>query len=707
MRSAPPSAGSWTRHVATAAALVTLLDERWTAWVQLGLFGIAAGLNSGWASRCLGRFWRLLKLAFFLGAAPVFLLLVDSTRLGEEWLLVRIVYYTLLAGMLALPLVEFDSVRDLRRTTWVLAACFFISATYFQSRAFTLALLAAAFGLFHAFHTADNSVRPAPPARWAWRMAGFHFLLALSCGAVVFQLFPRVWFRSTRDANQSGSGDQVSEPIAGSRQMMEVGASSRRDQLQFANILDLSRSGIEVLTIRMVLEATGAPFWATNSLYLRASVFETYFDGKWRAHQPARVFRDTEDGARDGWTWVRAVDPHGAGPVVRQTIRMRPLDDFCFCLPEPLAINQPAINYEPQGILIFPQKATNTLDYQVISELPAASDAVAFAASSLHPRSIDLTSYLQVPSSLRPVLRRYYPHWNLATSPAQQAEQIRHYLQSQFQYGPTSFLPGEDTDPVRAFLTTSHRGYCTHFAAAMALLARSIGLPSRVATGYHFTGLPDADGSYHIRDLNAHAWTEVYLPARGWIIFDATPPGERPSGERPQTVRIWWTVVAVLGRIHDVVTEFNAADQKAFLAYADRLGQSVLALPIKWGSSLRAWLCLIGSGGLAWVLFRKLPLRHRRRILEGLSRTNTRCAVPFYADLLWMLARRGLAKPSAMTAQEYCAELNRRFPQPEIIRLTRQFYRVKYGGVTLSATELRDIEQELAQVEATLARRLT
>ena len=124
MRSAPPSAGSWTRHVATAAALVTLLDERWTAWVQLGLFGIAAGLNSGWASRCLGRFWRLLKLAFFLGAAPVFLLLVDSTRLGEEWLLVRIVYYTLLAGMLALPLVEFDSVRDLRRTTWVLAACF-------------------------------------------------------------------------------------------------------------------------------------------------------------------------------------------------------------------------------------------------------------------------------------------------------------------------------------------------------------------------------------------------------------------------------------------------------------------------------------------------------------------------------------------------------------------------------------------------------
>jgi len=207
--------------------------------------------------------------------------------------------------------------------------------------------------------------------------------------------------------------------------------------------------------------------------------------------------------------------------------------------------------------------------------------------------------------------------------------------------------------------------------------------------------------------LNAHAWTEVYLPTRGWIIFDPTPPGERPSGERPETVRIWWTIVAVLGRIHDVVSEFNAADQKAFLAYADRLGQSVLALTIQWGSSPQAWLCLIGSGGLAWVLFRNLPLRSRRRILEGLSRTNTRCAVPFYADLLWMLARRGLAKPSAMTAQEYCAELNRRFPQPEIVRLTRQFYRVKYGGVTLSATELRDIEQELAQVEATLARRLT
>src|SRR5205823_9738177 len=79
----------------------------------------------------------------------------------------------------------------------------------------------------------------------------------------------------------------------------------------------------------------------------------------------------------------------------------------------------------------------------------------------------------------------------------------------------------------------SKEGYCDYFATAMAVMLRSVGIPSRVASGY-VTGDWDASTqSYIATEHHAHSWTEVYFPGYGWITFE--PSANRPAPVRPET----------------------------------------------------------------------------------------------------------------------------------------------------------------------------
>jgi len=81
---------------------------------------------------------------------------------------------------------------------------------------------------------------------------------------------------------------------------------------------------------------------------------------------------------------------------------------------------------------------------------------------------------------------------------------------------PTGGLP-----PLAHFVTDGKRGYCQHFAGAMALMLRFLGIPARVAAG--FTSGKREDGVWTVTDHNAHAWVEVWFAGYGWLAFDPTP----------------------------------------------------------------------------------------------------------------------------------------------------------------------------------------
>lgn len=75
--------------------------------------------------------------------------------------------------------------------------------------------------------------------------------------------------------------------------------------------------------------------------------------------------------------------------------------------------------------------------------------------------------------------------------------------------------------PLVAFVTRTKQGYCQHYAGAMALMLRTLGIPARVAVG--FTSGARRDGKWVVTDHDAHAWVEAWFAGLGWVPFDPTP----------------------------------------------------------------------------------------------------------------------------------------------------------------------------------------
>jgi Transglutaminase-like enzymes, putative cysteine proteases len=92
----------------------------------------------------------------------------------------------------------------------------------------------------------------------------------------------------------------------------------------------------------------------------------------------------------------------------------------------------------------------------------------------------------------------------------------------------TTHEPG--ADPVDQFLFEMEGGDAQYFASAMVVLLRTQGIPARYVTGYS-VGEPAGEEKYVVRNVNAHAWVEVYFSGHGWIAFDPTPVDERLDAE--------------------------------------------------------------------------------------------------------------------------------------------------------------------------------
>ncbi len=109
---------------------------------------------------------------------------------------------------------------------------------------------------------------------------------------------------------------------------------------------------------------------------------------------------------------------------------------------------------------------------------------------------------------------------------------LRRYLARNCAYDlQTPPLPKKEDDAVRYFLFESRRGYCDVFASSLAVMARSLGIPARIATGF-LPGEYDLErGEYVVRDRDRHSWAEIYFPGYGWQSFEATPSSDStPQG---------------------------------------------------------------------------------------------------------------------------------------------------------------------------------
>ncbi len=107
-------------------------------------------------------------------------------------------------------------------------------------------------------------------------------------------------------------------------------------------------------------------------------------------------------------------------------------------------------------------------------------------------------------------------------SPYVAVNRIESHLRQRFIYDEAPPFP-EGRPPLVDFVFNTRRGFCQHFAGTMALMLRSVGIPTRVAVGYTPGRLDPERDEYTVLDRDAHSWVEVYLPETGWIDFDPTP----------------------------------------------------------------------------------------------------------------------------------------------------------------------------------------
>jgi hypothetical protein len=169
-----------------------------------------------------------------------------------------------------------------------------------------------------------------------------------------------------------------------------------------------------------------------------------------------------------------------------------------------------------------------------VSSLEAGSQYVATSqvseadATSLREAGTDYPDwvrqrYLQLPASLPGRVRLLAEEITAnAENPYDKAIALERYLRRNVTYDLAPPDPPEGWDYVDFLLFDSQRGYCSGYATAMAVLARSVSIPARLAAGYA-EGEYDAERTvFQVRGTNAHSWVEIYFPGYGWVEFEPT-----------------------------------------------------------------------------------------------------------------------------------------------------------------------------------------
>lgn len=238
--------------------------------------------------------------------------------------------------------------------------------------------------------------------------------------------------------------------------------------------------------------------------------------------------------------------PEGRLPdIIRVARRQRPSGDITLItLPYPL---------EPEQ------------GYTMTINLSVTQDSDLSRAGTDYPKAIT-DFYLQLPPDITDRVRQLAESITAGADNAyDKAIAIRQYLYRIHYSEENVVSPPPDVDGVDHFLFTSRTGNCNYFASAMAVMLRSLDIPTRLCTGY-LPGKMDAEsGSFTLRSKQYHAWPEVYFPGYGWIEFEATPGAARGSVLEEEWG--WWlnadNADSNRGDLNEETAPVDDANQKA------------------------------------------------------------------------------------------------------------------------------------------------
>jgi len=481
------------------------------------------------------------------------------------------------------------------------------------------------------------------------------------------------------------------------------------------DVVDLDQTGIfeDPTPVMKVQFERGGELVANESFepYMRAQTFTRYYNGEWR---------------RTPITSPRIVPP---------TKLRRPMSFFSKALPEGTELITQKVWLETRGngkiYALYAPIYIGSDDLRVVKldkrdfilESDNSRGAAHYIVQSAVETSPELTAWLREyekqrsdgESRFTESVKRFARDLAIGVGDPtdfNQHERIAraiesHLRSSDFEYTLRPARVPRNRDWVDYFLFDSKRGHCEYFASAMVLMCQALDIPARLVSGYQGGELNAAGEYYRFRQKDAHAWVEVFLPEKGWTIFDPTPAtstrrGGVDNSYWARTVRAidflkfrWSTWIVSFDRdtrktIYDEIRLWlaNFTQEETAPRSFGELFTSFFYGPsgLTWWQRAGYWLVLVLFVVGLVLLLRViiiLSLLMRERFGKPVAHDRVVPRQPmarFYDRLLVLLASKGHVKANSATPREFAQRVASTTDDlRDLPEYTDWFYAAQYG----------------------------
>ena len=476
--------------------------------------------------------------------------------------------------------------------------------------------------------------------------------------------------------------------------------------------------------IVMRVELPDQPAVEKDRLYLRGHAYDQYNGRSW-SHSGSR--RRSLHLVADGTFLARPAGsrlPDGQSILIRQDILLEPLDTaVLFAAPFAELVSGEFLSLQADAMgglhLSFPP--ASRIRYSVTSQVPRLVTDERTASTLAYPDLIRF-HYLQVPLGSQQVAELAHRVTQQATTPFGRTMAIQQHLLENYRYSleaDTATL----SHPLDEFLFTRKTGYCEHYATAMVVMLRTVGIPARLVTGFLATEWNEYGGYFTVRQRDAHAWVEVYFPHSGWITMDPTPTISATAATNR------WESISRLGEsiwLHwdRLFVRYSAKDQLAVVHGVREGSDAVREWMSRWGSLFSApigqALSRLGhmvrtfqpgmlglvtgviAVGLALLL---LMLRDRIGLwaTTHLPTSHPQLAiVQLYTRMVRMVERHGVIKPPSSTASEFARLVEQKWKvaSPMVADVTALYHQGRYSRTPLTTGELSRAAEQVGRLQS-------
>ncbi len=475
--------------------------------------------------------------------------------------------------------------------------------------------------------------------------------------------------------------------------------SGMTEQVELGYLGPIRKNTSRVMRVTLEEESgSGRP----EAIHVRGAAFDVFDGRRWQKSRVNFTYRlaDRDVQTRRTMAWLRrekgvvyspSHDPEKPSRGERFVIYPLLNTNLVFFVGAPAAIetNFPSAFFDFTDTAYFPGAYPEGTQYRVLSQNREPD----FSRSIDGYDRILRENFLQLPASNERLLRLAREFTGRAETPRAKAEAVAARLRDGYSY---SLAVAHGRQDISGFLFDSRSGNCEYFATAMCLLLRYLEIPARLAVGFLGTEWNEYGNFFDIRQSDAHAWVEAYLPDAGWTTFDPTPPDFTQKGPASILARVWTALnqqfEALQFRWYRYVVGFDTYTQRNFLYNLVQKAADAL-IPI-----------FIGLTAIILAAFAFLKAKSRGRLPSW--RPTRKNPEDFYETLLNRLGRIGFPRRPSQTAAEYAGDLGTAHPElTSLEKLAARHYDLRYAGRALEETERADIVR-LSNEIAAMARRL-